>query len=44
MTNLLSGEGGGPYLLVLDSFVLRLAFRIAHFVYISLFLLLRLNL
>ena len=44
MTYLLSGEGGGLYLLVLDIFVLRLAFRIAHFVYIPLFLLLGLNL
>ena len=44
MAHLLSGEGGGLYLLVLDSFALRLAFRIAHFVYIPLFLLLGLNL
>ena len=39
MNHLLSGEDGGLYLLVLDGFVLRLVFRITHFVYIPLFLL-----
>ena len=42
----LSGEDedGGLYLLVLDGFVLRLVFRITHFVYIPLFLLSESNL
>ena len=37
MTHLLSGEGGGLYSLVLDGFVLKLVFRITHFVYIPFF-------
>ena len=44
MNHLLSGGGGGLYSLVLDGFVLRLVFRITHFVYIPLFLLSESNL